>query len=121
MVTRIHAAGELLEHFHVLGVQWQAVTPPPASELLIIAIGTKGRDRKLVTRDEDERVTYRFNEAVVRVVEHAEGPAPDRCLRPVSGLTDDGEASVSTVKRRPAQRGKRKPRVIVEACEGVLT
>lgn len=60
-------------------------------------------------------LTYRFNEAVIRVVEHSEGPAPDRCLRPVSGLTDADGASKDTGKRQPAPRRKRKPVVMAEA------
>jgi hypothetical protein len=66
-------------------------------------------------------LVYRFNEVVIRFVEHAEGPAPDRCLRPVSGLTDDDGVSAGTEKRKSAPRRKSRPQVIVEACERALT
>lgn len=50
---------------------------------------------------------YRFNNDG-RIVQHAEGPAPDRCLRPISGLLDDVAARVSQDvpcrKQRAARR-----------------
>ena len=53
-------------------------------------------------------LNYRFNEAVPRFVEFAKGPAPDCCLRPVSGLTDLDAAALGTMKRRPAPRHRSK-------------
>lgn len=44
-------------------------------------------------------------------------PVPDRCLRPVSGLTDDDGAKVDTGKQQSAPRRRRKPGAVVHASE----
>lgn len=62
-------------------------------------------------------LTYRFDEAVPRFVQHEEGPAPDRCLRPVSGLPDDDMAQVGVSKAKPARRRRSKPKVVPVASE----
>ena len=61
-------------------------------------------------------LVYRYND-IVRFVEHAEGPAPDHCLRPVSGLDDDDGAPVDVGSQMSAPRRKREPKAVVEVSE----
>ena len=55
-VTRVQAVGELLEHFHLLGIQWQEVDSPPVQQLIVLGMGEKGKARRLADRAEDEQV-----------------------------------------------------------------
>ena len=48
------------------------------------------------------------------IVQHAEGPVPDRCLRPVSGLTDDDSVRTDLGKKSSLPRRKRRPAVNAE-------
>lgn len=42
-------------------------------------------------------LTYRHNHVPnPTFAQHADGPAPDRCLRPISGLDDDGGEQAAT-------------------------
>ena len=60
------------------------------------------------------RKTLRYRHADGRIVQHVEGPAPDRRLRPVSGL-DDGDAVQEDVAlTKTKSRHKRKPLEVVE-------
>ena len=46
------------------------------------------------------------------ITKYSEGPAPDRCLRPVSGLTDDDSVEVGVGRKTP--RSKSRPRAVVK-------
>lgn len=50
---------------------------------------------------------YRYNDTG-RLAEHEEGPAPDRCLRPVSGLRD-GDACSGDLGARSGKPGRERP------------
>lgn len=52
------------------------------------------------------------------IVQYAEGPAPDRCLRPVSGLTDDDAVLTDLGKKQATPR--RKTKTIVKGIEEAL-
>lgn len=68
---------------------------------------------QVVTVSGRKTLLYRFNQENGRVDQHSEGPVPDRCLRPVSGLTDGGEEPTGADIGRPARR--RRPRVVIDA------
>lgn len=63
-------------------------------------------------------LVYRIND-VKRFMRHATGPAPDQCLRPVSGLADVAGVMACATKLRPAPRRKRQSKATAEACERV--
>ena len=55
-------------------------------------------------------LVYRFNDTG-KIVTNAEGPAPDRCLRPVSGVASDDGADANTSLQLITPRRRAKPRV----------
>ena len=64
-----------------------------------------------------ETLVYRFNYEGGRTEKYAEGPVPDHCLRPVSGLTDADSVYADLGKKLESPRRKRKTvaKVTVEA------
>jgi len=55
-VTRIHPAGDLLQHYEDLGLQYQDLIAPPPDRLVILAMEEHGEGRRFVDRSEDARV-----------------------------------------------------------------
>ena len=54
-----------------------------------------------------ETLVYRFNYEGGRTEKYAEGPVPDACLRPVSGLTDADSLHADLGKKLTSPRRKR--------------
>jgi hypothetical protein len=106
-VTRIQAAGDLLIHFHSLGVQWQELASPPPEELIVLATEEKGKGRRLVLRDEDERVPAmqdnldRINKYLLTQCIHLNCP-DSILLDPVDGVVSQGD-----VKATPGRYNKK--------------
>jgi hypothetical protein len=65
------------------------------------------------------RATLHWRMVDNAIVQHAEGPAPDRCLRPVSGLTDADAVHADLGKKLASPRRKR--RTVVKPTEEALS
>jgi hypothetical protein len=108
-VTRVQATGELLEHFHVLGVRWQAVSSPPPEDLIIIAMEAKGKGRKLADRDGDVRVgpmqdnLHRINEFLLSKCIHL-NCSDDVLLDPEDGVVSQGDIKPTKGRYNPKDR-----------------
>ena len=59
---------------------------------------------------------YKFVEPG-RTEQHPEGPAPDCCLRPVSGLPDGNEVHEDVAQQKPVPRRRAIPRVAARVGE----
>ena len=112
-VTRVQAQGDLLIHFHKLGVQWQDLPAPPPEDLIVIAMGKKGKDRRLVVRTEDARVPAmqenldRINKYLLTQCIHL-NCADSLLLDPTDGVVSQG-----SVKQTPGRyNSKDRPRAL---------
>jgi hypothetical protein len=108
-VTRVQAAGDLLIHFHSLGVHWQELASPPPEQLIVMAMGEKGKDRRLVLRDEDERVPAmqdnldRINKYLLTQCIHL-NCADSILLDSVDGVVSQGDVKATPGRYNPKDR-----------------
>lgn len=89
--------------------------PLRASKLDVIGRGHLWQVRTVSGRP---TLVYCIYTDPVRFEAYTEGPVPDRCLRPVSGLTDGDAVRTDLGKKRSPPRRKTKP--VVKAAEQVL-
>lgn len=108
-VTRIQAAGDLLNHFHSLGVQWQELASPPREELIVIAMEAKGKGRRLALREEDHSVAPmqdnldRINKYLLTKCIHL-NCADSVLLDPVDGAVSQGTVKATLGRYNPKDR-----------------
>ena len=81
-----------------------------------LTLNGRGHIWRVRTVSGRKTLTYLFHKSGQRK-QYAVGPAPDRCLRPVSGLTDLDGGAVVAAKKKPTPRRKRKVAEVVTGDE----